>query len=223
RAALARALISDPELLILDEPLDGLEPRHQGEFREDIRRIHAVRETTTLILSHDPRESLALADRLAVMDLGKVVQSGRPGEIYNRPADSFVAQFLGPSNLIQGHLEGSESRGEVVVKTPLGRLVGQAPPDPLPGGTPVMVAIRPESLSLGPTVPPRANRFAATLERQVFLGELREIHLRGPNDWPVTALALQSQSGGLREGQSLTVSVPSEFVIVLPSRFATAR
>jgi hypothetical protein len=86
----------------------------------------------------------------------------------------------------------------------------------------VTVVIRPESLSIAPGVPSGSNRFAATVERQVFLGETRQIHLRGPGDWPVTALALQGLSRGLREGQSLTVSFPPESVLVLPSKFATA-
>ena len=78
RVALARALAVRPELLILDEPLGRLETRVRDEFRDEIRRIHAETELTTLVLTHDPREALALADRLAVMDLGRVVQSGTP-------------------------------------------------------------------------------------------------------------------------------------------------
>jgi ABC-type Fe3+/spermidine/putrescine transport system ATPase subunit len=222
RVALARALVVGPELLILDEPLGRLEPRARGEFREEIRRLHDRSRATTLILTREAREALAQADRLAVMDLGKIVQVGTPAEVYNRPADAFVAQFLGPANLLQGQVEGMDSRGEVVVRTPIGRLIGLAPAGPLAGGAAVTVAIRPEALGLGP-VPPGANRFAATLERLVFLGELREVHLRGPGDWPVTALALQSLSQGLREGQSLTVSILPDQVVVLPGKYAVPR
>jgi ABC-type Fe3+/spermidine/putrescine transport system ATPase subunit len=219
RAALARALVIEPELLILDEPLGMLETRVRTEFREEIRRIHSEAETTTLVFTHAPREALALADRLAIMDLGRIVQAGPPFELYNRPSDPFVAQFLGQANLLTGQVEGTDSRGESVVRTPIGRLVGQTPNGPLPDGTPVTVAIRPESLSLGPYVAPDSNRFVATLERQVFLGELRQMHLLGPSDHPILALALQSQSDHLRDGQSLTVSVPPELVVVLPNRY----
>jgi ABC-type Fe3+/spermidine/putrescine transport system ATPase subunit len=223
RVALARALVIAPDLLILDEPLGRLEPRVRVEFREEVRRLHDATQTTTLVLTHEAREALAQADRLAVMDLGKIVQVGTPAEVYNGPADAFVAQFLGPANLLQGQVEGTDARGDVVVRTPIGRLIGRASAGPLAGGAPVTVAIRPEALGLGPAVPPGANRFVATLERLVFLGELREIHLRGPGDWPVTALALQSLSQGLREGQSLTVSVPPELVVVLPGKYAVPR
>lgn len=219
RVAVARALVIEPELLILDEPLAHLEPRSKAEFRDELRRLHAETGTTTMVLTADPREALAMADRLAVIDLGRVVQIGRPDEVYNRPADTFVARFLGPTNLIQGQVEGTDARGDVVVRTPLGRLIGQAAGDPLASGSPVTVAIRPESIGLGP-VPTGSNRFSATLERQTFLGEVRQVDLRGPGDWPVTALALQGQAVGLREGQGVTASVPPELVVVLPGKFA---
>jgi ABC-type Fe3+/spermidine/putrescine transport system ATPase subunit len=220
RVALARALVVEPDLLLLDEPLGRLEGRVRAEFRDDIRRVHAESRATTLVFTHEPREALALADRIAVIDLGRIIQVGTPAEVYNHPANAFAAQFLGPVNLLQGQAESGDARGETVVRTSIGRLIGRAGAGPVPPGTPVTVAIRPESLGLGPTVPPGDNRFAATVERQVFLGEVRQVHLRGPNDWPIIALALQSRSQGLREGQSLTVSVPPESVVVLPSRFA---
>jgi ABC-type Fe3+/spermidine/putrescine transport system ATPase subunit len=220
RIALARALIVEPELLVLDEPLGHLEERDRPEIREEIRRLHTEGEVTLLVLTADAREALAQADRLAVMDLGRILQNGTPAEVYNRPVDTFVAQLLGPANLLQGHLEGTDARGEAVVRTPIGRLIGLAPPAPLAAGTPVTLMIRPEVLSLAPGVPPDSNRFAATIERQTFLGETRRIDLRGPGNWPVTALALQGPSDGLREGQSLTVSFPPSAVVVVPSRVA---
>jgi ABC-type Fe3+/spermidine/putrescine transport system ATPase subunit len=219
RTALARALVVEPDLLILDEPLGALEARVRTEFRDEIRSIHAEAEVTTLVLTHEPREALAIADRVAIMDLGRVVQTGRPYEVYNRPADAFVAQFLGPSNLISGQVEGLDPRGETIVRTPIGRLVGQAPGGPLAHGSLVTVSIRPEAISLGNHAPPDANRFIATLERQVFLGDVRQVHLLGPSDHPILAVALQTNSENLRDGQSLTVSVPPEQVLVLPNRF----
>lgn len=226
RVALARALAVRPALLILDDPLGRLEARVRDELRDEIRRLHAEYGLTTLVLTNDPGEALALADRVAVMDLGRVVQAGPPAEVYNRPADAFVARLLGPTNLVQGQVEGADSQGEVIVRTPFGRLIGRssAPTatDP-PGGSPVTVSIRPESLSVGAAVAPGWNRFPATVERLVFLGGVRRVDLRGPGDWPVFALTLQSQSQALREGQSLTVSVPPEHVVVLPGKYAVPR
>ena len=224
RTALARALVTQPEFLILDQPLGLLDDRAGQEFWDDLRRIHVEAEVTTLVLTDDPTEALALADRLAVMDLGRIVQVGPPRELYNRPVDVFVARLLGPTNLLQGQVESDriDPRGEVVVRTPLGRLIGQSARRRLSPaqGTSVTISVRPETLSLGPTIPAGWNRFPATIERIVFRGELRQIHARGPGDWPVIVSTLQNQSQTLREGQSLTLSVAPEHVVVLPGKFA---
>lgn len=220
RVALARALVVDPRLVIFDEPLAGLSERDRTEFREVIRRIHAEAKSSILILTTEVREALEQADRLAVMDLGRIVQVGPPAELYNRPADSFVAQFLGLVNLLHGQFDGTTPKGEAVVRTPIGRLIGAMPKAELTT-TSVTLAIRPEALTLGTGGGMAANRFLATVERLCFLGETRQIHLRGPGDWPVVALTLQTQSAPFREGQSVTVSVAPEFVVVLPRR-ATA-
>jgi ABC-type Fe3+/spermidine/putrescine transport system ATPase subunit len=223
RVALARALAARPELLILDEPLGRLESRVREEFRDEIRRLHGETGITTLVLTHDSREALALADRIAIMDLGRVIQSGTPSEVYNRPADAFVARLLGPTNLLQGQVDAIDSRGEIVVRTPFGRMIGQPSTGPLTQGAAVTISIRPESLTMGPIVPPGSNRFTATIERLVFLGEVRQVYLRGPGDWPIIALTLQSHSQHLREGQSITLSVPPDLVIVLLGKYAVSK
>ena len=223
RVALARALAIRPELLILDEPLGRLEARARDEFRDEVRRSHVEAGITTLVLTNDTREALALADRLAVMDLGKIIQSGTSADLYNRPADAFVARLLGQTNLVQGQVEGPGSNGEVILRTPFGRLIGQTVAGEPPSGAAVTISIRPEALSLGPNVPSGSNRFPAMVERLVFLGEVRRVYLRGPGDWPVCALALQSQTPHLREGQSVTLSVPPEHVVVLGGKYAVPK
>jgi ABC-type Fe3+/spermidine/putrescine transport system ATPase subunit len=130
--------------------------------------------------------------------------------------------MLGATNLLQGQVEAqvTEAKGEVVVRTPLGRLIGQMIPGQSSQGTPVTISVRPETISVGPSTPAGWNRFPATIERIIFRGELRQIHARGPGDWPIIVSALQSQSQSLREGQSLTLSVAPEHVVVLPGKFA---
>ncbi|HKI19150.1 MAG TPA: ABC transporter ATP-binding protein [Isosphaeraceae bacterium] len=225
RTALARALVAQPELLLLDSPLGQLDPRAREDCWDDLRRIHAEAGVTILVLTDDPLESLALAGRLALMDLGRIVQVGVPQELYNRPHDVFVTRMLGPANLLQGQVESQvdDQRGEVVVRTPLGRLIGQMSPGQTSPGTPVTISVRPETVSLGPTTPAGWNRFPATIERIIFRGELRQIHARGPGDWPIVVSALQSQSQNLREGQALTLSVAPEHVVVLPGKFAVGK
>lgn len=221
RVELARALIGAPKLLILDEPWARLEPRFRESFREDLARLRGENETTTLMMTRDAREALSQGDTLAVMDLGRIVQVGAPMDLYDRPSDAFVFRLLGPANLIQGVVDGNDSRGSWIAKTPLGRLIGFAPGGSPAIGSPVTVGIRPESLSIGPSpIGGDVNRFAATLERQVPLGETRRLDLRGPGDWPVSALILQShpQAGSLREGQGLMVSVSPDHVLIMPAR-----
>jgi ABC-type Fe3+/spermidine/putrescine transport system ATPase subunit len=222
RVALARAIVTQPELLILDEPLERFDARGRDEAWDEIRRLRGELGVTTLLLTRVVPEALALADRLAVMDLGRILQIAPPQEVYNDPLDVFVARMLGPTNLLQGQVEtsGGEARRDVVVRTPLGRLVARTSAPPPPQGTPVTISIRPETLSLGPSIPPDWNRFPGTIERIVFRGDIRQVELRGPGDWPITVRALQSQSGGLREGQSVTLSVSPENVTVLRGKNA---
>jgi ABC-type Fe3+/spermidine/putrescine transport system ATPase subunit len=159
------------------------------------------------------------------MDLGRIVQCDLPEQLYNRPADVFVARLLGATNLLQGQVESQaiDIRGDVVVRTPLGRLIARSGAGAPPQGSPVTVSLRPETLALGATTPPGWNRFPATIERITFKGELRQVRARGPGDWPIVVSVLQSQSQALREGQSLTVSVAPEHVVVLPGKFAVGK
>ncbi len=226
KVALARALASKPDLLILDDPLGRLEARGRDELRDELLRLHAENGLTTLVLTADPRDALALAGRLAVMDLGKIVQSGTPSEVYNRPADAFVARYLGATNLVEGQIESLGNRGEVIVRTPFGRLIGQtnsAASGDFPVGSSVTLSIRPEALAVGSTVPTGSNRFPATVERLLFLGEVRRVHLRAQGGWSVVATALQSQSQTLRDGQGVTLSVSPEHVVVLPGKYAVSK
>lgn len=225
RAELARAIVAEPEVLVLDEPAGTLDHRDRPALLDDLRRVQVESGRTVLALTRERDDALALADRIAVLDLGRVVQVGTPVEVYESPADAFVAQLLGATNLLQGQVSGTDPRGGVVVRTTIGRMIGRmaggdgAPPI----GTPVTIAIRPEAIRLGPNLPSDANRFTATVERQVFRGALRTIRYRGPGDWPLSAVALQPQIGTVREGQSMTLAVAPDHVIVLVGRYATGQ
>ena len=136
RVAIARAIVTRPDLLILDEPLEPFEPRSRDEAWDEIRKLRSELEITTLLLTRVVSEAIAHADRLAVMDLGRIVQVGAPQDLYNNPADVFVARLLGPTNLLQGQVDsnGNDGRKDVVVRTPVGRLVARSSgPGPAPG------------------------------------------------------------------------------------------
>ena len=218
RIALARALVIRPAVLLLDEPLSNLDARLRSQLRDEIRRIHAATKITTVYVTHDQKEALSLADRIAVMDAGRVVQVGPPRQIYERPADEFVAQFLGDTNLIRGTVEGIDLSEQVVVSTPLGKLAGSST-SKLPPRTEVVCSLRPETLRLDSSAGARApNQFTAVIEHVIFLGELKHVHILGPGGINLLAYVLDTHASPPVPGQRVTVTVPSSEVIVFPAR-----
>src|ERR1700741_2056081 len=116
RVALARALAIEPEVLLLDEPLSNLDPSLREELRDQIRSIIRELEVTTVFVTHDQQEAFALADRVAIMEAGVCRQVGKPADVYNRPADAFVAGFLGKANLLSGSFVGLGNDVTVMVR-----------------------------------------------------------------------------------------------------------
>ena len=152
RVALARSLVKEPAVLLLDEPLGALDLKLRKQMQLELGRIHRQVGTTFIFVTHDQEEALSLATRIAVMDGGRIVQEGTPREIYYRPSSRFVADFIGESNLLAGTVERSPS-GPVLV---LGD--GQRVPAPAeaPDG-PVTLMIRPESVAVGEEAPAGAT------------------------------------------------------------------
>ena len=138
RVALARALAPQPRVMLLDEPFSGLDLRLRNQIRDDT--LHVLKEsgTSTLMVTHDPEEAMFMADRIALMRRGKIVQVGRPTDLYGNPANAFAASFFGDINKLEGVVEA----GSVI--TPFGRVAAAG----LAEGAPVEVLIRPEALRL---------------------------------------------------------------------------
>ncbi|MBU0512792.1 MAG: ATP-binding cassette domain-containing protein [Chloroflexi bacterium] len=111
RVALARALVIEPRLLLLDEPLSALDPETREGLRRELARIHQELGTTTLHVTHDFEEAVALGDRVAVVNAGRIVQVGTPDDIFRRPASEFVARFVGVRNIFQGEITGNNQDG----------------------------------------------------------------------------------------------------------------
>jgi putative spermidine/putrescine transport system ATP-binding protein len=173
RVALARALVTRPRVLLLDEPLSALDAKVRVQLRDEIKRIQTDLGITTLFVTHDQEEALAVADRVAVMNAGRIEQIGTPEELYNSPATPFVAGFVGLSN----RMTGVAQAGSVSL---LGRTVRLTDPS-VPDG-PVRVFLRPEDIALSPLGTP------ATVVTSSFLGSLRRTQVRLENG---TVLALQ--------------------------------
>ena len=172
RVALARALAVQPDCLLLDEPLSNLDAKLRHEMRSEIRRICKTAGFTTIYVTHDQKEALSVADRIAVLKAGKLMQVGTPSQLYHEPNSTFVADFIGHTNLLPGEVVGRE--GETVhVQTPAGRMVARATGD-LPKT--VTVSIRPEQMQVARNghADPARNRIVGRPVETTFLGEASE-------------------------------------------------
>jgi iron(III) transport system ATP-binding protein len=149
RVALARALVYEPEVLLLDEPLSNLDAKVREQVREELRTLQRQLRITTVYVTHDQVEALALSDVVAVMRDGKVLEVGSPRDLYERPRTRFVAQFLGTTNLLPGKLAQVDGR-TAVVETPYGVLQARADGVELRPGEPVLASVRPEHVTLAP-------------------------------------------------------------------------
>src|SRR5947199_6986436 len=147
RVALARALVIKPDVLLLDEPLSNLDARLRLEMREEIRHIHAQTTLTTIYVTHDQKEALSLADRMAVMRDGVIEQIGDPRTVYRAPANRFVADFIGETNWLRGRIEQLSPEG-LSLQTDLGRFVTAKSLRLAPGES-VWLGFRPEAVQVG--------------------------------------------------------------------------
>jgi spermidine/putrescine ABC transporter ATP-binding subunit len=170
RVALARALVIEPALLLLDEPLSNLDASLRDEMRFEIREIQRRVGITTIFVTHDQTEAMAIADRLAIMNRGRLVQSGPPGEVYAAPADGFVACFIGQANLIPATVRASAPQG-----TELGMADGTSltvvhAGQPAEVGERVQIVVRPEDLFVSTTPIAGRNCLRATVAKSMYLG-----------------------------------------------------
>ncbi|MGC4033148.1 MAG: ABC transporter ATP-binding protein [Tepidisphaeraceae bacterium] len=172
RVALARALVVKPDCLLLDEPLSNLDAKLRLEMRTEIRRICRASGLTAIYVTHDQKEALSIADRMAVLNFGKVEQIGRPQDLYLRPKNKFVANFMGETNFIEG-VVAEATADAVVFDTPLGRVVSSQKADGVAAGQKVTLSIRPETIKLN-AAGPAVNRFDATVHDTIYLGEVAQ-------------------------------------------------
>lgn len=218
RVALARALVIRPRCLLLDEPLSNLDAKLRVEMRGEIRRICKEFGLTAIYVTHDQKEALSMADRMAVLDAGRLAQVGTPEELYRRPLSSFVAGFVGETNLIQGEYAFTSGENHYV-RTACGDLAGRIHLDdwrPVQGET-VTLSIRPECFSLSAT-PQVQNGIAGTLTESVYLGEIAQYTLK-PDALPTSLhIAELNPRRVIREtGNAFHVSAKPEDVVLLRS------
>jgi iron(III) transport system ATP-binding protein len=177
RVAMARAVVTEPKILLMDEPLSNLDARLREQMRLELRKITRSIGVTTLYVTHDQAEALSLGDRVCVMNEGEILQIGSPQEVYSRPQNLFVAQFVGEMNFIRGRLSGDGQ-----VESPFGK-VRCALPQGCQSGSEVTLAIRPEHLTLQPRGAAGPAGVEAKVSTKNYLGDaaLLEVEACGVN------------------------------------------
>jgi len=211
RVALARALVIRPDVLLLDEPLSNLDAKLRLEMREEIRRIHAQTRITTIYVTHDQKEALSLADRVAVMRDGAIEQLGDPRAIYRSPSNRFVADFIGETNWLPAEVQ-RRSGDEVVVKTNFGEFHALTDAK-LSVNQKVWMGFRPEAVEMGAG---SHNSLATAITQVSYLGEIEQYELRlSPS---VTIKAVEQNPQTIRRvGQPLAVHVSPHNLIFIHS------
>jgi len=184
RVALARAIIFRPRVLLMDEPLSALDKQLREELQFEIKRLHRQLGITFIYVTHDQREALIMSDRIAVMNEGRIAQVGSPSDLYDRPANRFVAAFIGESNFLEGTVAGTGG-GKVTVSV-AGATVTAISSRELATGTPVVLAVRPEKITFrdaNPRVHPSDLNVLPVIVRDVtFVGEMHRYVLEiGPS------------------------------------------
>lgn len=207
RVALARALVYRPRVLLLDEPLAALDKKLREEMRGELREIQRSVGITTIFVTHDQAEALALSDRIAVMDRGRVEQIGAPREIYERPTTRFVADFIGASSILRGRATTAD---EVRIGDLLLRVAG---PRAFAPGSEVEVAIRPERVQLATAQ--RDNVLEGRIVRLSYQGALTEVTTEVAGGHRLLAFVTEPAPAPLATGQTVRLHLPPDAFTVL--------
>jgi iron(III) transport system ATP-binding protein len=214
RVAVARALVVEPEILLLDEPLSNLDATLREEMRFEIRRLHERFGITTLYVTHDQAEAMVISDRVAVLQGGRVIQVGAPAELFERPRTRFVAEFIGKTNLVEAVADGPASVAR-------DRLRLRIAADGLVPGAPAVVCIRPHQIALAPRAgagapPPGVNALAGAVIRASYLGDAVDYQV-ALDDSDVVLRVSGPTPACARAGEPVILTVSPEACLLLPA------
>jgi iron(III) transport system ATP-binding protein len=207
RVAVARALVVEPEILLLDEPLSNLDANLREEMRFEIRRLHESFGITTLYVTHDQGEAMVISDRIAVIQAGRVAQVGTAEDLFRRPRTRFVAEFIGRTNVVDGVATGPNTvtSGDITWRVASTNLVA---------GRPVALSIRPHDIVLGLTDSPADNRLQGTVKRATYLGDGVDYEVTLPGSAIVLRVAT-APVNSRRAGDPVTLSIPAAACVPL--------
>ena len=213
RVALARALVLEPDVVLLDEPLSNLDAKMRLEMREQIKRLHERLDITMVYVTHDQSEALSMADRMAIMDRGRLSQLGTPRGIYHHPASRFVAGFIGETNLIPGHVR--EINGHITVETAVGMITAGDAPREVTVGDAVYCSIRPERLDVLRDGDTRSTMLRSEVTEVFFLGNHEQYFLKLQDGAEVKAIEFQTDTPKAEVGSTAWVGCDPSDVVVL--------
>jgi iron(III) transport system ATP-binding protein len=212
RLALARALVMEPPLLLLDEPLSNLDAKLRERMRFELKRLQRELGITTVYVTHDQSEALALSHSIAVMNRGRIEQLGSPREVYERPRNQFVADFVGTTNFVRGTVKGADmAQGFYCIASEVGDLKARGV-DSLKSGEEVVLSIRPEDIELSERRQEGENTYEASVDQKVFLGEFVDFQVK------IGGRSVQSRahpSLRTRVGESLFARIDPEKCVAL--------
>jgi len=214
RIALARALVIEPSVLLLDEPLSNLDAALRQNLRDEIKDIHRSTQITTLYVTHDQVEAISMADRIAIMKEGVLVQVGTPREVYQYPANPFVASFVGETNFIPGNIQ-KVANGSATIATPVGVLHSQSIHHEFVSGQPVSCSIRPETIHFNGK--PAPNRLKAKVNAVTYLGPVEEYELIVADTVRIKSVLHNPGTQTKKPGETVDISVSPKAIVPLPS------
>jgi iron(III) transport system ATP-binding protein len=206
RVALARALVHRPRLLLLDEPLSNLDAKLREDMRVELRQVVNFLNTTTVFVTHDQVEAMAMSDQIALLRSGRIVQQGAPRDVYLRPGSIFAADFMGRSNLISGTVAGG------VIDSEIGK-ISVAIPAAIKSGDPVFVVIRPHSVRVSDPSSGGKNSFEGKVERFNYLGDGIEAEVR---IGPAMLRVILDPYLQIAQGDSIRLEFPPDHCVVIP-------
>jgi ABC-type Fe3+/spermidine/putrescine transport system ATPase subunit len=210
RVALARAIAFSPSVVLFDEPLSNLDAKLRAEMRVELRELQRRLDITSVYVTHDQEEALAISDRVVVMNVGGIEQIGTPEQIYHRPKSRFVADFVGSANLIPGRVAGGD--GQTIRFEAAGGLTLAATADRAVSGGEGTVAIRTAHIALAANGASGANAAAGTIRQRLFHGDFIQYVV----DWPAGQLIVRRPPTDLYdEGAAVTVSFAAEHCVLL--------
>ncbi|MEM7210687.1 MAG: ABC transporter ATP-binding protein [Pseudomonadota bacterium] len=209
RVAIARALAQEPSVFLLDEPMSALDAKLREDMQVELRLLQQRLGITTIVVTHDQREAMTMADKIVVMSQGRAEQVGPPQEIYNNPTNAFVASFIGRANFLEGVVQDGR------IETSGGILARDVPANFM-NGSPVTVAIRPEKAWIEADAPD-SNRLHARVTFVRDVGPTRDIHVETPAGPMIIEYAIGENAETYRVGDELSVHLPPSALHVFPA------